>query len=204
MEAIENPLTTDGVLVSRAREGDLRAFDALVMRYQHQAVSIAFSVLRNWEVAKDASQNAFMKAYFGLKNFRQEAAFKTWLIRIVLNEAKNAARRDRLRRFFVRGNKEDADENGPEDLFEAIPSQERSPQEIAEHHEREALIEQAIQALPDKEKNVFILRYVHGMPLHEIAEVLRIALGTVKAHLWHASEKMKKMLKNKIGNEGVI
>lgn len=196
MNIAENPLTMDEVLVTRAREGDSAAFDVLVTRYQHQAVSIAFSVLRDWEVAKDASQNAFMKAFFGLKHFRQESAFKTWLIRIVLNEAKNAARKDRLRRFFVLGKKSSDSEADADDLFEHIPSQDKSPKEVMENKERAALIGQAIDELPDKEKNVFILRYVHEMPLSEIAEVLHIALGTVKAHLSHASEKMKRLLKD--------
>ena len=197
MVIIENPSMADGILVTKACEGDSRAFDALVLRYQHLAVSIAFSILKNWEVAKDASQNAFMKAFLGLKNFRNESAFKTWLVRIVLNEAKNASRKDRFRRLFVSGRKDGSDNIEQDDIFEIIPSQDKSQKEILENNEQKALIEQSIEELPEKEKNVFILRYVHEMSLNEIAEVLHIALGTVKAHLAHASEKMKKMLGNK-------
>ena len=191
---IENPLIADGMLVAKACNGDSRAFDALVLRYQHLAISIAFSILKDWEVAKDASQNAFMKAYFGLKKFRSESAFKTWLVRIVLNEAKNAARKDRFSRLFVSRKRDSAGEVEQNDIFETIPSQDKSQKEILEDNERKTLIEQSIQELPEKEKNVFILRYIHEMSLDEIAEVLDIALGTVKAHIAHASEKMKKML----------
>jgi len=202
VEIIENPTIADGVLVIKARDGDSRAFDALVLRYHRQAVSIAFSILGNWEVAKDASQNAFMKAYFGLQNFRQASTFKTWLIRIVLNEAKNAARKDRFRRLFVSKEKNYDAPTEQDDLFEVIPSQEKSPKEILEDRERKDTFEQAIQQLPEKEKNVFILRYAHELPLIEIAEILHIALGTVKAHLSHANEKIKKELEPKKGTRG--
>ena len=197
MEPSKIELIADEALVEKANKGDRTAFDMLVMRYQRQAVSIAFSILKNWEVAKDASQNAFMKAFLGLKNFRNESAFKTWLVRIVLNEAKNASRKDRFRRLFVSGRKDGSDNIEQDDIFEIIPSQDKSQKEILENNEQKALIEQSIEELPEKEKNVFILRYVHEMSLNEIAEVLHIALGTVKAHLAHASEKMKKMLGNK-------
>ncbi|MBI4395104.1 MAG: hypothetical protein HY583_02790, partial [Candidatus Omnitrophica bacterium] len=72
---------SDELLVQKARQGNRDAFGVLVCRYQTQAVLVAHSVLKNMELAKDASQNAFAKAYFGLSKFRQDAQFKTWLFR---------------------------------------------------------------------------------------------------------------------------
>ena len=91
---------TDEVLAERASKGNREAFDALVLRYQFSAVLMAQSVLRNFELAKDASQNAFAKAYFRLSSFRKDSKFKTWFFRIVLNEAKDVLRKEKSRGLF--------------------------------------------------------------------------------------------------------
>lgn len=186
-------------LVREAREGNRESFSALVRLYQERAVMMANTVLRNSELAKDASQNAFVKAYFGLKNFRDEAQFKTWLFRIVINEAKDTYRKERSRGFFKSQStqsKAGDDEGGS--IFDLIPSKDLSPREAFEVLESKKVLERAIRTLPDREQEVFMLRYFHDLPLSEISEVLEIALGTVKAHLAQGLEKLKAHFSDKI------
>lgn len=184
---------SDQALVTKAREGDRTAFDALVLRYQNRAVLMAQGVLKNFELAKDASQNAFVKAYFGLKNFRQEANFKTWLFKIVLNEARDACRKEKARALFkFQVNRET--EEGKESILEAVPATTVSPREVFEAQEAKERLERALERLPDREREVFILRYLNDLSLVEISETLGMALGTVKAHLAHGNERLKIIL----------
>ena len=196
MENTEAGRIPDALLVERACSGKKEAFDELIGRYARKAVSVAFAVLGDWEAAKDASQNAFVKAYFGLSGFKKQAAFSTWLIRIVINEAKNAARKERVKRLFVFGTRRGRGDGEDLDLLEAIPSGEKLQIETLADKETKEQLERAMAGLPEKEKAVFVLRYVHEMPLEEIAGSLGVALGTVKAHLSHATEKVKRQMKS--------
>ncbi len=189
MQEIQN----DELLVKRAREGSPEAFDALVLRYQYKAVALANSILRSEELAKDASQNAFAKAYFGLKNFKEQSKFKTWLFRIIINEAKDTLRKEKSRGLYKMQHDSDRDEDAPS-ILELIPSSARSAKEEVEAQETKQRLEEAIRKLPEREREVFILRYLNDLSLAEVAESLGLAVGTVKAHLSHGLEKMRSML----------
>ena len=191
---MEDNVLSDEALVERARKGNRDAFGALVLRYQSQAVLIAQGVLRNFELAKDASQNAFTKAYFGLKHFRGAAKFKTWLFRIVVNEAKDTYRREKSRGRFKLWSSRESENDEEESILEVIPSQDLSPREVFEKQEIRKRLEEAMNKLPERERGVFILRYLHDLSLEEVAETLSIAVGTVKAHLSHGTEKLKSIL----------
>lgn len=192
--------SSDESLVRSARQGNRESFDALVRRYQLRAVSLAQSILRNRELAMDASQNAFAKAYFALKHFREEAKFKTWFFKILMNEARDMLRKEKVRGVFRLVGQQEGAEEESESILELTPSPNRSPKEELEAKERKERLEQAIGKLPGMERAVFVLRYLQDMPLAEIAQVLGIAVGTVKAHLAHASEKLKKMLQPEISS----
>lgn len=191
---MEIPALSDEVLVIRAREGNRDAFGALVLRYQAQAIIIAQSILRNLELAKDASQNAFAKAYFGLGRFREEARFKTWLFKIVVNEAKDVYRKEKARGLFKFWEAQETEDEETNSILDVIPSGVPSPREVYEVNEMKERLEQAIYALPEREREVFILRYLNDLQLSEIAETLGMALGTVKAHLAHGAGKLKSHL----------
>lgn len=191
---METTAFSDEALIAKARQGDRDAFGALVTRYQAQAILIAQSVLRNSELAKDASQNAFAKAYFGLGSFREDAKFKTWLFRIVVNEAKDTYRKEKARGLFKFWSAPSAAEEDSEPILEVIPSGGQSPRDAYEAGEVKERLEGAIYSLPERERDVFILRYLNGLAISEIAETLGIASGTVKAHLAHGTVKLKSML----------
>src|SRR3989338_1376156 len=191
---MEPSALSDETLVTQAREGSRDAFGVLVSRYQLQSIMMAQGVLRNSESAKDASQNAFAKAYFGLARFRGDAKFKTWLFRIVLNEAKDVYRKEITRGLFQFWSGREGSEGEEESILEIIPSSGQSPREAFEAQETKAQLERAIYELPEREREVFVLRYLNGLALSEVAETLGMALGTVKAHLAHGTVKLKSIL----------
>lgn len=181
----------DELLVQRAREGKKTAFDALVRRYQGQVVAIAQSVVGEFHLAKDAAQNAFAKAYFGLERFRGDAKFKTWLIRIVLNEARSVRRREWAKKFFFVSKARSGSDETIGYVLELLPSAEPLPQDVLAAEELRQSMARAIGTLPQRERDVIMLHYFEHFTLSEVAEALNIALGTVKAHLAHGLEKLK-------------
>lgn len=194
-EISQSTSAADVNLVERARQGEREAFDALVLRYQGQAVLMAQNILRNWESAKDASQNAFARAYFRLKQLNDGALFKTWFLRIVINEAKDIFRKEKARGFFkfAQAPSQETDEE-PESILDIIPAPNPSAREVLERAESVKILERAMDALPEREREVLMLRYFHGLSVEEAAQTLDIAIGTVKAHSAHGTEKLKSIL----------
>jgi len=196
---IESLVKKDDVLVDQALAGDREAFDALVLKYQDQAVSIANIVLKNFDLARDAAQNGFAKAYFNLKSFRKDASFKTWLVRIVMNEAKSIRRKERLRRYVPMWSSSTSEEGSEFSVLEIIPATGELPSQAAETHELKERMKEVVMKLPERERQVFMLHYFEELTLAEVAQVMEIAVGTAKAHLSHATEKFKTYF----GKEGI-
>lgn len=177
----------DEKLVEEFLAGREPAFDLLVKRYQEKAVRLAFSLLRNFELAKEVSQNAFVKTYFGLKGFKQNSKFGTWFYRILMNAVKDEFRRRQKAWEDLR----------VEEVLEMIPDSSHSPSRSLVMDEEKRRLEQAVHELPENERRIFILRYFDDMPLADIADILGVALGTVKASLFHATRKIRKTLEEK-------
>ncbi len=178
---------SDEGLVSEFQKGNESAFDYLVRRYQDKSVRLAFSMLRNWETAKEISQNAFVKAYFGLKNFKGESKFGTWFYRILVNQSRDEIRK-RMR------SKENV---ALESVLVTQVSPEASVSQVLQMEEERKRIEQAVAKLPENEQKVFVMRYFNDLALQEIADALGVALGTVKSSLFHATAKVRKALELK-------
>ncbi len=180
-------------LVTQAQAGSQEAFCELVERYQAKAMSIAVGLLGNVEEAKDASQEAFVKAYRALPQFRAQAQFTTWLYRIVVNECQTVLRaRSRVRRwlFFPTRDTEDAaGETVP--VLEFVPSAEPSSRDVASGAEVARQLEGAIARLSHRQRTVVTLHYLQEMRVEEVAAVIGCAPGTVKAQLARALRHLR-------------
>ncbi len=181
-----------GILLARAQSGDVQAFSSLVGLYEEKAIHTACALLGNMEDARDAAQEAFVKAWQHLKSFKGNSQFSTWLVRIVINQCKDMMRKKKNVKFFTFfSREEEKDEADPMDRFE---SRQPDSRKAVMDREIEQEVRRSLEKLPFQQKTIFALRYLEGMSLEEIAEAMSLSTGAVKAHLWQAGQKMKKYL----------
>ena len=185
----------DAQIIQAVLAGEVNRYAELVDRYQGQAIRLAFSFLGNAEDAKDASQEAFVSAYRSLSRFRGEAKFSTWLFRIVINECKDVyRRRARQPAVVARVGEPDPDAEGGQGFFVDVDDPRAGPSDQLANRELSRQLTAVIQRLPGRQRTVFLLHHVHGMPLAEVAEVMRCRLGTVKSHLFRATDHLRRQL----------
>jgi len=183
-------LEEDQQLVERVQRGDKRAFDLLVLKYQHKILSLVTRFVRDPHEAQDVAQEAFIKAYRALANFRGESAFYTWLYRIAINTAKNQlASRNRKPRE-VDASIEDVEFYEGEHALKDIDS----PERLLLRDEIEATVNQSIQQLPEDLRMALTLREFEGLSYEDIAEVMQCPVGTVRSRIFRAREAVDKAL----------
>ena len=173
------PSPEDGELVAMTLGGRSEAFATLVERYDRAVYHLAYRTLHDVEEARDASQEAFFKAYRSLRTFKQGAKFSTWIFAITYH-----ACCDRLNRRKRYSNEEMPDR--------ADPGPGPESQAIALDQARR--LHDAIEALPEKYRTVITLYHLQGKQYEEIAQVLGLPMGTVKTHLFRAKEQLRKIL----------
>lgn len=174
----------DQRLVERVQQGDKRAFDLLVLKYQHKIVKLIMRYVRNPADALDVSQEAFIKAYRALPNFRGDSAFYTWLYRIAINTAKNHLVVMKRRPLDF-----DVDLQDPEAYEVNARLQDMdTPDAIAQREELRATVEDAINALPDELRVAIVLREIEGLSYEEIARAMECPVGTVRSRIFRARE----------------
>ena len=183
----------DAEVIAAVRNGEVDRFADLVDRYQGPAIRLAFSLLGNYEDARDASQEAFINAYRSLGTFHGSAKFSTWLYRIVINECKDVyKRRARQPAAVLRVGAADDDAEGS--LFIDVDDPGGSPSDHLANQDLSRRLSAAIRELPMKQRTAFLLHHVNGFPLNDTAEVLGCRVGTVKAHIFRATESLRKQL----------
>ena len=185
--------TNEEALVEQARRGDVQSFSALVELYQQRAVHAANGLVGNLEDARDAAQEAFVKAYENLDTFQGDSRFYTWFYRILMNCCKDFLRKKKIRQTFSFWFGKEEDESL--DPMANVPDDEPDASERLLSRELGTQIAHAMETLPFRQKSVFVLRYLEGLSLSEIAVTLGISIGAVKANLWQAGHKMQVFLK---------
>lgn len=177
--------------IAAALDGDLDAFNELVVKYQRMAYSVAYRMVRRADEAEDVVQDSFIKAYRALETFRG-GQFKSWLMRIVVNTSYDLLRVQK--RYISESIEEEPIEDSP---AKAIVDKHESPQEFVERMELGAHIEMGIQSLPDEQRVVLMLCDIHGYSYEEIAEITGQAMGTVKSRINRARGKLRDYLLQK-------
>ena len=186
---------TDAETIRAVLSGETDRYAELVDKYQAPAIRIAFSFLGNYEDARDVSQEAFISAYRSLGRFRAAAKFSTWLYRIVINECKDAYRRRARRPMVVARVGEAAGGASPEDgLFIDAPDPGADPGAVSTNRELSLRLSASIGALPMQQRTAFLLHHVHGRSLEETASVMGCRVGTVKSHVFRATESLRDTL----------
>ncbi len=180
----------DQELVVRVQQGDNKAFDLLVLKYQLRLSKLVSRFLRNQSDVPDVVQEAFIKAYRALPNFRGDSAFYTWLYRIAINTAKNhlvaQSRKNPANSIDV----QDAEDYGASEWLKEYASPERE----ALASELEATIHQAMGDLPSDLREAITLREIEGLSYEDIAAVMDCPIGTVRSRIFRAREAIDSKL----------
>lgn len=185
-------------------DGQPDRYAELVDRYQARAIRLAFSLLGNTDDAREASQDAFLKAYRSLGRFRGEAAFFTWLSRIVINECRSRWRRrarEPIATVRISGSPA-ADEESEASFFVDPEDPGAGPGEQLAQRELSQRLSREIARLPTRQRIAFVSHHLHGCSLEETAAVMRCRVGTVKSHLFRATERLKGALSPWLTQEG--
>ncbi|MBN2799457.1 MAG: sigma-70 family RNA polymerase sigma factor [Deltaproteobacteria bacterium] len=187
----ESSRQEDQELVTAVRAGDPTAYRGLVEKYQNRVYHLIYGMVRNQEDARDLAQDVFVKAYHRLDSFRLESSFYTWLYRIAMNQAID----------FIRRRKR----QGTTTFDEGVASRDDNGEIAAAHHEdspshaleRKRLykrIMDAMEELPEDQRQVLLLREVEGLAYKDIADIMDIPEGTVMSRLYYARKKLQKLL----------
>ncbi len=186
----------DQELVDRVQKGDKRAFDILVRKYQHKIVNLISRYIRDPSEVLDVAQEAFIKAYRALPNFRGESAFYTWLYRIAINTAKN---------YLVAQDRRPPE--GDIDAEEAVQLDGESalkdygtPENMVLRDEIEKTVYHAIEQLPEDLRTAITLREMEGLSYEEIAQAMGCPVGTVRSRIFRAREAIDNRLKPLLEN----
>ena len=180
-----SPDTGDLALVRRVQKGDKSAFDLLVRKYQHKVVKLVSRYMRDPADAEDVSQEAFIKAYRALPQFRGDSAFYTWLYRIAINTAKNALlSRDRNPVEF------DLDMQNIEEssAMQGRLADPETPESLLATEEIRETVNRAIAALPEDLRTAIVLRELEGLSYEDIAAAMDCPVGTVRSRIYRARE----------------
>jgi RNA polymerase sigma-70 factor (ECF subfamily) len=180
----------DAAIICAVLDGDTERFAELVDRYQQPTLRLAFSLLGSAADAQDASQEAFVSAYRALGRFNSRSKFSTWLYRIVVNKCHDLARsRSRLPRTVSVVGPVDPDADGT--YFVDIEDSASDARGRAVNQELARALSVAIEGLPMKQRSAFALHHLQGMALDEVAAVMHCRVGTVKSHVFRATEVLR-------------
>jgi RNA polymerase sigma-70 factor (ECF subfamily) len=185
----ENEL--DSALVERVQNGDKRAFDLLVRKYQHKVLGLISRYVHNHAECEDVAQEAFLRAWRAIGSFRGESAFYTWMYKIAVNTAKN--------HLVAMGRRPPMDDIAIEDAV-YVPGADRmhegaTPERELMRQEIEQTVFTTVQALPEELRTAITLREVEGLSYEEIAEAMGCPIGTVRSRIFRAREAIDEKLR---------
>jgi RNA polymerase sigma-70 factor (ECF subfamily) len=185
---------TDQQLVARVQKGDSRAFDMLVLKYQHKILGLISRYVHDSDEVQDVAQEAFIKAYRALPRFRGDSAFYTWLYRIAINTAKNhlVARSRRPPGSDVEISDAEYFEGG------GALREIETPETALFGAELKQVVERAIRELPDDLRTAVTLREFDGLSYEDIAEIMDCPVGTVRSRIFRAREAIDKKVREQI------
>jgi RNA polymerase sigma-70 factor, ECF subfamily len=198
----DKPLDSDAMLVERTVAGDQKAYELLVIKYQRRIQRLIGRMVRDVDLVEDIAQETFIRAYRALAQFRGDAQFYTWLYRIAVNTAKKALMELRRDPTVSENSFKSADDDETSPLENELTSSE-TPEALLASKEIAAVVNAAMEALPEELRQAITLREIEGLSYEEISEVMSCPIGTVRSRIFRAreaiSERVKPLLENKSG-----
>jgi len=183
----------DTDLIIQAQKGDQSAFEELVYRYDRNVLSITIKYASNEDDAKDLYQEVFIRVYRGIKNFKFQSEFSTWLFRITTNVCLTYKSRSK-EHLRVSIDKNFDDEENEISTSKELVYDGSSPEEISSGESLGEIVNAAVESLSPKQKMTFVLKHYEGYKIREIAEMMNCKEGTVKKYLFDATKNLRKKL----------
>jgi RNA polymerase sigma-70 factor, ECF subfamily len=174
-------------LIHSILEGNQQNYAILIKQYQANVFRTAMGLLHNKEDAEEITQDVFVKVYQSLSSFNGKAAFSTWLYRITVNTSLNYLQKKKRRRFWV----------GLSDILQ-VASKDKSVETIITERSENELVQQALDALPEKQRLAFVFTKYEELPQKQVAEIMNISPGAVEQLLLRAKVNLKKILEIKL------
>ncbi len=181
----------DAQLVARVQQGDKRAFDLLVLKYQHKIHSLISRYVHDRAEVQDVAQEAFIKAYRAINNFRSESAFYTWMYRIAINTAKNHLVSRSRRPPSTDVDVDESDEYSGSNVLQDIDT----PENLLHGDEVAEVVNKALDTLPEDLRTAVTLREFDGLSYEDIADVMACPVGTVRSRIFRAREAIDKQVR---------
>jgi len=182
------------LLVEKARQGDKEAFGQLVLQYQTKVFNIALGIVRRPQEAEEVAQEAFVRAYRGIRSFRGHSSFYTWLFRITVNAAKNRVRKLSQEQSIVTGRVSAVGQVGEEKNLQEVADCSLAPDKILAEKELGERIQEEIGNLDEEQRTLIVLRDIQGLDYRDMARILRCSEGTVKSRLHRARVALREKL----------
>jgi RNA polymerase sigma-70 factor (ECF subfamily) len=182
---VDHDAEMEASLIERSLNGDRDAFGELVHWYYHGVINVVYRLCGEAGLAEDMAQEAFLRAWTRLSSFHKGASLRNWFYRIAINATLDVLRR----------------KNGQtmdDEQMQMLPDQSPGPEQALIHKEQVALLEEALQSLPEASRSVLVLREYGGLSYHEIASVLDIPIGTVMSRLNYARERLRELVKAQV------
>ena len=182
----------DAELVARVQRGDKRAYDLLVLKYQRKIMRLLSRMIREPSEVEDMAQEAFIKAYRALPQFRGDSAFYTWLYRIAINTARNwqASSQRRPMSSSIVSNEDDETFDQIDNLTDIS-----TPESVLASRQVISTVNEAIDALPEELRTAIVLREIEGMSYEDIAQAMGCPIGTVRSRIFRAREAIAAQLR---------
>ncbi len=186
-------------IVAFVRKGNIDEYEKLVAKYQKRMLNVAYRIIGNYEDACDVVQDAFLSGYRNLDGFKGTSKFSTWLCSIVINLSKNRVLKLRTEGQHEQYSLDDPVETDEGPIRREVASRDPSVVDTMEKNEARQKVQDCIKGLENDFRDVIVLRDIQGFSYDEIAEMLKIAEGTVKSRLFRARDAVKDCLKRVIG-----
>ncbi len=187
-------LSAEALLVERCKAGDTLAFDELISTHQDRVLNTAFRLMGNYEEALDLTQEVFLNCFRKIANFKGDSALSTWLYRITVNTAKNRWKYQQSRGLHRTTSLDAPMEADDEERVRQYPDTQPTPRKVATDREAMAFLEEHLSRLGGEHREVLVLRYIEELSYEEIADILKLSLGTVKSRIHRARNELREVM----------
>lgn len=187
-------VTDDYILLHKAKNGDIYAFEDLISKYEKKVYNTVLRIIRDKEAAKDISQEVFIKVYKSLKNFNEKSKFSTWLYRIAVNTSIDELRKNKNRYNNISLDNPDPEHDNTRQVEFEISGSKDTPEEKLIKKEKIKELYKAINMLQEDQMILILLRDIQGLSYDEISDVTGIKIGTVKSKLNRARNALKELI----------